>query len=118
MNSSMYTAGTRRTASLQSVEEPAAWVRLVDGDRSVIELKSSIADNPLYKSFRTIRGAGVDIVHAEVHAEQDGVIQRFYLVARDGGVLDRNRLSKVLATLRRAHLSPRDVRALRLQGAA
>jgi hypothetical protein len=71
-------------------------------NRSVVELSCPKADNPLYRAFRALRALGVQIVHAEVWAVSDRMIQRLYLMEDDGSSLEPSRLSEVLAALGRA----------------
>jgi hypothetical protein len=72
------------------------------GNRSVVELSCPKADNPLYRAFRALRALGVQIVHAEVKAASDRMIQRLYLMEDDGSSLGPSRLSEVLLALSRA----------------
>jgi hypothetical protein len=65
----------------------------------VVELRCPKADNPLYRAFRALRALGVQIVHAEVRAVSDRMIQRLYLMENDGSSLGPSRLSEVLAAL-------------------
>jgi hypothetical protein len=80
-------------------------VRVVEagsGARAVVEVKAPKANNPLYRAFRALRDLGVQIVHAEVSAVSDVMIQRFHLVEGDGRSLEPGRLSEVLIALSRA----------------
>ncbi len=86
-------------------QEPLSGVRLLEaqkGSRSVVEVSSPKADNPLYRAFRALRALGVQIVHAEVRAVSDRMIQRLYLMEGDGSSLEPSRLSEVLVALGRA----------------
>jgi len=84
---------------------PPSRVELVEagnGRRSVVELTTPVADNPLYRAFVALRSLGVQIVHAEVRKAKDSVTQRLHLVENDGSALGLDRLSDVIATLSRA----------------
>ena len=108
----------RGTYSFSGDGEQAAGVRLLEcgnGKRSVVELSCPKADNPLYRAFRALRDLGVQIVHAEVKAVSDQMIQRLYLMENDGSALAPSRLSEVLLALSRARPA---ALADRLQGAA
>lgn len=86
-------------------EEHVNGVRVLEadkGNRSVVELSCPKADNPLYRAFRALRALGVQIVHAEVKAASDRMIQRLYLMENDGTSLGPSRLSEVLLALSRA----------------
>jgi hypothetical protein len=77
-------------------------VRLVEagaGRRCVVEVSCSKADNPLYRAFRALRALDVQIIHAEVQAFSDRVVQRLHLAESDGGALDPRRLGEALAAL-------------------
>ena len=92
-------------ARSRDLQEPLSGVRLLEaqkGSRSVIELSSPKADNPLYRAFRALRALGVQIVHAEVRAVSDRMIQRLYLMEGDGSSLEPSRLSEVMVALGRA----------------
>jgi hypothetical protein len=79
-------------------------VRFVEddkGNQAVVELSSPKADNPLYRAFSALRAVGVSIVHAEVRAASDRMVQRLYLMESDGRSLEPQRLIEVLAALGR-----------------
>ncbi len=121
MPASANTTRTRRrssrTRSLVS-DANAPGVRLLEADktnRSVVELSSPKADNPLYRAFRALRALGVQIVHAEVRAASDRMVQRLYLMESDGRSLEPGRLTEVLVALGRARSLGL---AERMQGAA
>jgi hypothetical protein len=97
----------RRISEVRSgdIQAPLSGVRILEaqkGSRSVVELSSPKADNPLYRAFRALRALGVQIVHAEVRAVSDRMIQRLYLMEGDGSSLEPSRLSEVLVALGRA----------------
>jgi len=68
----------------------------------VVEVICPRADNPLYRAFSTLRALGVQIVHAEVRAVRDRMIQRLYLMESDGRTLEPSRLTEALSALGRA----------------
>jgi hypothetical protein len=77
-------------------------VRLVEtgnGRGPVVELTSSLADNPIYRTYRSLRDLGVQVVHAEIRPVRDGVVQKLHLTLCDGSALDQRHLSDVLTTL-------------------
>jgi UTP:GlnB (protein PII) uridylyltransferase len=93
-----------RSRSLQR-DKSGAGVRLLEtgtGTRAVVEVTCSKADNPLYRAFSALRALGVQIVHAEVRAVRDRMIQRLYLMESDGRSLEPNRLTEALVALGRA----------------
>jgi hypothetical protein len=96
----------RRNSGTHSLDlEGASGVRVVEadkGNRSVVELSSTKANNPLYRAFRALRALGVSIVHAEVRAASDRMVQRLYLMESDGRSLEPSRLTEVLVALDRA----------------
>jgi hypothetical protein len=109
MAASVNTMRTRRRripgTHSQRGEDHAESVRVLEadkGNRSVVELSCPKADNPLYRAFRALRALGVQIVHAEVKAVSDRMVQRLYLIESDGSSLGPSRLSEVLAALGRA----------------
>ncbi|HEX4334997.1 MAG TPA: hypothetical protein VH062_03735 [Polyangiaceae bacterium] len=80
-------------------------MRLVEADKSnraIVEVSGPKADNPLYRAFRALHSLGVSIVHAEVRAVSDRMIQRLYLTESDGRTLEPGRLTEVLMALGRA----------------
>src|SRR5262249_1818054 len=93
---------TSRRARRRTPRRRGPGVRVLEataGSKSVVEVTAPKADNPLYRAFRALRALGVQIVHAEVRAVSDGMIQRFHLLECDGRSLNPDRLSEVLVAL-------------------
>ena len=92
-----------RRVRRKSARRSGPAVRVVENAlQAVVEVKAPKANNPLYRAFRALRDLGVQIVHAEVSAVSDVMIQRFHLVECDGRSLEPRRLSEVLAALSHA----------------
>jgi UTP:GlnB (protein PII) uridylyltransferase len=98
---------TRRSSRSRSPrrDQSGPGVRVLEtgaGTRAIVEVTCAKADNPLYRAFSVLRALGVQIVHAEVRAVRDRMIQRLYLQESDGRSLEPSRLTEALVALGRA----------------
>jgi UTP:GlnB (protein PII) uridylyltransferase len=104
-------ASNRRRSKPRSLrrEKSGAAIRLLERSadaHAVVEVTCPKTDNPLYRAFSALRALGVQIVHAEVRAVRDRMVQRLYLMESDGRSLAPNRLTEALVALGRArHLA-------------
>src|SRR5260221_5689123 len=88
-----------REIGVDARREPTVRLLSSGDSRSVVELTSPVANNPLYRAFRALRALGVQIVHAEVRALGGCMIQKLHLLECDGSALGTSRLSEVLVAL-------------------
>jgi UTP:GlnB (protein PII) uridylyltransferase len=66
---------------------------------SVVELRTSLKRNPIWRVFRAISALGLQLVHTDIKPRSGNIVQRLYLLEGDGSALTSNRLSQALTAV-------------------